>query len=82
MFGPINVHYDAWSEYVEPTVYALRDQQRIVHWTDVRGLTFSGDGLQYMRCLRLYHTLGNLVKKSNKNQQNQQKRRLFFVDFH
>jgi len=76
MFGPINVHYDAWSEYVEPIVYALRDQQRIVHWTDVRGLTFSGDGL------RLYHTLGNLVKKSNKNQQNQQKRRLFFVDFH
>jgi hypothetical protein len=61
MFGPINVHYDAWSEYVEPIVYALRDQQRIVHWTDVRGLTFSGDGLQYMRCLRLYHALGNLV---------------------
>ncbi len=56
MFGPINVHYDAWSEYVAPTVYALRDQQRIVNWTDVRGLTFSGAGLQYMNCLRLYHT--------------------------
>ena len=45
-----------WSEYVEPTVYALRDQQHIFNWTDVRGLTFSGDGLQYMQCLRLYHT--------------------------
>jgi hypothetical protein len=56
MFGTINVHYDAWSEYVEPTVYALRDQQRIVNWTDVRGLTFSGDGVAYMRCLLLYHT--------------------------
>ena len=55
MFGNITVHYDAWSEYVEPTVYALRDQQRIVNWTDVRGLTFSGDGLQYMQCL-LHHT--------------------------
>jgi hypothetical protein len=55
MFGPINVHYDAWSEYVAPTVYAL-DQQRIVNWTDVRGLTFSGAGLQYINCLRLYHT--------------------------
>jgi hypothetical protein len=56
MFGPINVHYDAWTEYVAPTVYALRDQQRIVNWTDVRGLTFSGAGLQYINCLRLYHT--------------------------
>jgi len=56
MFGPINVHYDAWSEYVAPTVYALRNQQRIVNWTDVRGLTFSGAGLQYINCLRLYHT--------------------------
>jgi hypothetical protein len=56
MFGTINVHYDAWSEYIEPTVYALRDQQRIDNWTDVRGLTFSGYGLHYMRCLRLYHT--------------------------
>ena len=56
MFGNITVHYDTWNEYVEPAVYALRDQQRIVNWTDVRGLTFSGDGLQYMRCLRLYHT--------------------------
>ena len=27
MFGNINVHYNAWSEYVEPTVYALRDRQ-------------------------------------------------------
>ena len=56
MFGNINVHYDNCSEYVEPTVYALHDQQRIVNWTDVRGLTFSGDGLLYMRYLRLYHT--------------------------
>ena len=56
MFGNITVHYDAWSNYVEPTVYALRDQQRIVNWTDVRGLTFSGEGLQYIQCLRLHHT--------------------------
>jgi len=56
MFGNITVHYDAWSDYVEPTVYALRDQQRIVNWTDVRGLTFSGDGLQYIQCLQLHHT--------------------------
>jgi hypothetical protein len=56
LFGNINVHYDAWSEYEEPTVYALREQQRIINWADVRGLTFSGDGLAYMQCLGLYHT--------------------------
>ena len=56
MFGHIHVQYDVWSEYEEPTVYALRDQQRIVNWNDVRGLTYSGDGLLYMRCLGLYHT--------------------------
>ena len=55
IFGNITVHYDAWSDYVEPTVYALRDQQRIVNWTDVRGLTFSGEGLQYIQCLQLHH---------------------------
>ena len=27
-----------------------------VNWSDVRGLTFSGDGLLYMRCLGLYNT--------------------------
>jgi hypothetical protein len=56
MFAPINVHYDAWSENEAPTVYALRDQQCIVNWTGVRGLTFSEAGLQYINCLRLYHT--------------------------
>lgn len=56
MFGPINVHYDVWSAYEEPTVYALREQQRIVNWTDVRGLTFSGTGVDYIQCLQLYNT--------------------------
>jgi hypothetical protein len=55
MFGAINVHYDVRSEYVEPTVYSLRDQQRITNWRDVTGLTFRGEGLHYMRCLGLYH---------------------------
>jgi hypothetical protein len=55
-FGPINVHFDDWSDYGEPTIYALSEQQQIVNWGDVRGLRFSGDGLGYMQCLRLHRT--------------------------
>ena len=55
-FGTITVHYDEWSEYIEPVAYSLQEQQRIVNWGAVRNLKFSGDGLTYMQCLRLFHT--------------------------
>jgi hypothetical protein len=55
-FGSISAQYDEWSDYIEPVAYSLRDQQRIVNWDTVRGLTFSGDGLTYVHCLRLFHT--------------------------
>ena len=55
-FGTITAQYDEWSEYIEPVAYSLQDQQRIVYWNTVRNLTFSGEGLTYMQCLRLFHT--------------------------
>ena len=55
-FATITVHYDKWSEYIEPVAYSLQEQQRIVNWGAVPNLKFSGNGLTYMQCLRLYHT--------------------------
>ena len=55
-FGTITAQYDEWSEYIEPVAYSLQGQQRIVNWNTVRNLTFSGEGLTYMQCLRLFHT--------------------------
>ena len=43
-------------KYIEPVAYSLQEQQRIVNWGTVRNLKFSGDGLTYMQCLRLFHT--------------------------
>jgi hypothetical protein len=34
----------------------MKPQLCIVNWTGIRGLTFSEAGLQYINCLRLYHT--------------------------
>ena len=36
--------------------FSLQEQQRIVNWSTVRNLTFSGEGQTYMQCLRLFHT--------------------------
>jgi len=55
-FGAINVQYDEWSDYIDPIVYSLHDQQLIQNWNNVRNLTFSGDGLVYMQCIKLFHT--------------------------
>jgi len=55
-FGSFTVHYDEWSEYIDPTVYSIHLQQRIQNWDNFRNLRFSGDGLTYMRCIQLYHT--------------------------
>jgi hypothetical protein len=55
-FGSITAQYDEWSDYIEPTAYSLQEQQRIVNWNTVRNLTFSGEGLTYVQCLRLFHT--------------------------
>jgi hypothetical protein len=54
-FGSITAQNDKWSEYIEPTAYSLREQQRIVNLNTVRNLTFSEDGLTYVQCLRLFH---------------------------
>jgi len=53
-FGAINVQYDEWSEYIDPIVYSLHDQQLIQNWNNVRNLTFSGDGLVYMQCINCF----------------------------
>ena len=53
-FGTINVQYDEWSEYIEPVVNSMQEQQRIVNWSNVCGLKFSGDGLDYIQSLRLH----------------------------
>ena len=55
-FDTIIAQYDEWSEYVAPVAYSLQEQQRIVNWSAVQNLTFSGDGSLYILCLRLYHT--------------------------
>ena len=43
-FGTITAQYDEWSEYIEPVAFSLQEQQRIVNWSTVRNLTFSGEG--------------------------------------
>jgi hypothetical protein len=50
-FGPINVHFDDWSDYGEPTVYVSSEQQQIMNWGDVRGLRFSGAGRSVLVCI-------------------------------
>lgn len=47
---------DPWSNYVPPTVFSVREQQRITNWTNVANLIFAGDGQNYLRRLTLCHT--------------------------
>jgi len=51
-----NIQYDEWSEYIEPVAYSVQEQQRIINWSTIRGLKFSGSGRTYIQCLRLFHT--------------------------
>jgi len=55
-FGAINVDYDEWSEYIDPIIYSVQDQQLIRNWNNVTNLTFRGDGLAYLQCIKLFHT--------------------------
>jgi len=55
-FGEITVQYDEWSDYIDPIVYSVQDQQLIRNWNNVSNLTFSGTGLVYMQCIKLFHT--------------------------